>query len=127
MAQIIKIKSKRRVGAKMIEEVYKEIRDIMFKDVVDLYNRREEIHRKYVKKELVVKQVYKWYYFSELGLVNYELKSLMWNYINNDEINLEDRLNLNIEFKKFIKRQSKLKREEWEERQEEKEKEQINR
>lgn len=94
-----------------IEDIYEEIKDIMFKDVIDIYNRREEIHSKYVRKSLVVKQVYKWYFFCELSLINYEFKSLLWSYINADEMDIEDRVNLSIRYKEFIKRQSKLKRE----------------
>jgi hypothetical protein len=98
----------------MINKVYKELDDIMFEDVVDAYRMRDEIRNRYQSKDLVVRQVYKWYFFCELSIVNEGLKSLLWSYISNEEISLEIRVNLTIRYKEFIDRQSKLKREMYE-------------
>lgn len=59
----------------------KEIGEIEFDTVEELYERKEEIREKYGKLSGDIKRIYKWYYFYQLCLLDYELKSLMWDYI----------------------------------------------
>lgn len=87
-----------------MDEFLERIMEIRFADVDDLYNRRAEIHEKYMKLDLATKQIYKWYFFYELCLLRNPLKRLLWDYLNNPTMaNVE----LIFEYKLFCKKRKK--------------------
>ena len=70
----------RKKGEKM-EEIMQRIKEIEFATVEDLYEKREEIREGYKNLEEDAQRVYKWYFFYQLCLVDYDIKSAMWDYI----------------------------------------------
>lgn len=64
-----------------MEEIVQSLNDMEFQTVEELFEKKEEIRRKYQEKDKNVQRIYKWYYFYQLCLLDYELKSLMWDYI----------------------------------------------
>lgn len=64
-----------------MEEIVQSLNDMSFETFEDLYERRKEIREKFKKKDENVKKLYKWYFFYQLCILDYKLKSLMWDYI----------------------------------------------
>lgn len=57
------------------------IKEIEFATIEELYKNKKKIREGYRKLDEGSKRVYKWYYFYQLCLVDYDLKSVMWDYI----------------------------------------------
>ena len=66
---------------KSMEGLVENIRQIEFSTIEELYEKKEEIRDKYQALDYNTRRIYKWYYFYQLCLLDYELKSLMWDYI----------------------------------------------
>lgn len=64
-----------------MEGLIEIIRGAEFSTVEELYERKDEIKFKYQKMDENIQRVYKWYFFYQLCLLDYKLKSLMWDYI----------------------------------------------
>lgn len=64
-----------------MEGIIKEIQEMEFQTIEELYERKEEIREKYSKLDYNIGRIYKWYYFYQLCILDYKLKSLMWDYI----------------------------------------------
>lgn len=91
-----------------MEEFLNKISDIRFDDITELYERREEIKGKYLRLPLGYKELYKWYYFYQLCILNYGLKSAMWTYLNTEMYNSEVNLELALEYSKFLRKRDKI-------------------
>ena len=64
-----------------MEGIIENIKEMEFSTVEELYERKEEIRDKYQSLDYNTQRIYKWYYFYQLCLLDYKLKSLMWDYI----------------------------------------------
>ena len=64
-----------------MEGLIKEIREIEFLTVEELYERKDEIKGKYQQLDKNVQRVYKWYFFYQLCVLDDKLKGLLWDYI----------------------------------------------
>lgn len=91
-----------------MRECLEVINELRFDDITDLYQRREEIKEKYLKMPLDYKELYKWYYFYQLCILNYSLKSIMWTYLNNETYSSEINMDLSLEYSKFLKKKDKM-------------------
>lgn len=94
----------------MKEEFFKAIGDMRFIDMIDLYQRREKIREKYLKLSLDFKEMYKWYFFFELCIMNNGLKSAMWTYLNDESNSTSVNLDLHVEYSKYLRKRERLKR-----------------
>ena len=65
-----------------MEEALQILKEIEFDTVEDFYERKKEIQTIFKKLKPCEKRVYKWYFFFQLSIVNYDLKSAMWDYVN---------------------------------------------
>lgn len=101
-----------------MSDVYNEIYDKIFIEEKltffcfdDLYRNKEKIREKYLSLPIEIKRIYKWYFFYQLCLLNYGLKSAMWEYINYEGNNLKHHEeNIEIEIIKLEKKREKLRR-----------------
>ena len=91
-----------------MKECLKIINDIRFDDITDLFERKEEIKEKYLRMPLDYKELYKWYYFYQLCILNYSLKSIMWTYLNTESYSSEINMDLALEYSKFLKKKDKM-------------------
>lgn len=91
-----------------MRECLKIINDIRFDDITDLFERKEEIKEKYLRMSLDYKELYKWYYFYQLCILNYSLKSIMWTYLNTENYSTDINLELAMEYSKFLKKKDKM-------------------
>ena len=91
-----------------MKECLKIINDIRFDDITDLFERKEEIKEKYLRMPLDYKELYKWYYFYQLCILNYSLKSIMWTYLNTESYSTDINLELAMEYSKFLKKKDKM-------------------
>lgn len=91
-----------------MKECLKIINDIRFDDITDLFERKEEIKEKYLRMPLDYKELYKWYYFYQLCILNYSLKSIMWTYLNTESYSTDINLELAMEYSKFLKKKDKI-------------------
>ena len=91
-----------------MKECLRIINDIRFDDITDLFERKEEIKEKYLRMPLDYKELYKWYYFYQLCILNYSLKSIMWTYLNNETYSSEINMDLALEYSKFLKKKDKM-------------------
>lgn len=73
-----------------MSEFYSKIEKIMFLDIDDLFDDRENIRKEYNKLDYETKVIYKWYFYYQLCLLKNPLKSTMWDYLNN--FNVETKL-----------------------------------
>lgn len=90
-----------------MEEFYENVQNIMFKNVDDLYLRREKIRKEYLLLDYSTKQIYKWFFYYQLCMLRNPLKRLLWEYIN--EINAEAvQKELCEEYKKFCVKRHKI-------------------
>ncbi len=64
-----------------IKQIAQEIGEMEFSTIEELYEKKDFIREKYSKLDYNTGRIYKWYYFYQLCLLDYELKSLMWDYI----------------------------------------------
>lgn len=85
------------------QKFMEEIKGIRFGSIDEIYERKDEIRKRYQELEKENKEIYKWYYFYQLSLIKrVELKRLLWYYINNsEEENKEIRIELSNEYKKL--------------------------
>lgn len=91
-----------------MRECLKIINDIRFDDITDLFERKEEIKEKYLRMPLDYKELYKWYYFYQLCILNYSLKSIMWTYLNTESYSTDINLELAVEYSKFLRKKDKM-------------------
>ena len=84
-----------------MEGIIEELKEIEFTTVEELYEKKDEIRKKYKKLDKNIQRIYKWYFFYQLCLLDYKLKSLMWDYIC--EISGTE-LHLKIEYVNFKKK-----------------------
>ena len=94
------------------EELYQEKfvkNDLTFLGVDDLYRKIEIVRENYQKLDFSLQRFYKWYFFYQLCIVNYSLKSVLWTYITHKGENYEKLLqNINEEYEKFKIRKENL-------------------
>lgn len=64
-----------------MEEEIKEIEGMLFETIEEFYERREEIRNRYKEKEYKEKIIYKWYFFYQVCVLSYKMKSVMWDYV----------------------------------------------
>lgn len=64
-----------------ITQIIQNIQEMEFSTVEELYEKKDLIKEKYQELDYNTRRIYKWYYFYQLCLLDYELKSLMWDYI----------------------------------------------
>ena len=64
-----------------MEGLIDSIRGIEFDSVEGLFDRKDEIKSKFQKMDKNTQRIYKWYFFYQLCLLDYELKSLLWDYL----------------------------------------------
>lgn len=64
-----------------MEGIFEKIKEMEFSTVEELYEKKDEIKEKYQELDYNTQRIYKWYYFYQLCLLDYKLKSLMWEYI----------------------------------------------
>ncbi len=64
-----------------MEGLIDSIRGIEFDSVEGLFDRKDEIRSKFQKMDKNTQRIYKWYFFYQLCLLDYELKSLLWDYL----------------------------------------------
>jgi hypothetical protein len=64
-----------------MEGLIENIKSAEFSTVEELYERKDEIKFRYQKMDSNTQRIYKWYFFYQLCLLDYKLKSLMWDYI----------------------------------------------
>lgn len=83
-----------------MEEALRSIRKIEFDTVEELYERKKEIRERFKKLNAYEKRVYKWYFFYQLSIVNYDLKSAIWDYINEIENEKLEKYYEEFKFKK---------------------------
>lgn len=91
----------------IIKEFMEEIKDIRFVGVDDFFKRRENIRDKYKTLNNDIKEVYKWYFYHQLCLLrqkHFELKDLMWLYLNGEKVDVE----LTHQYYLFCKKRSKI-------------------
>ena len=89
-----------------MDRFLKEISDIRFTSVEELYKRRDEIRELYLWLDLSTKQIYKWYFYYQLCLVKNSFKEALWEYLNgNDSLELQSRLA--YEWKVFNRRKDR--------------------
>lgn len=77
-----------------------EINDLRFLTPDELYENKEKIRKGYSKLRQDYKEIYKWYFFTQLCLLRNPLKYLFWDYVNGRN-NL---IKLNKEYTKFCKK-----------------------
>lgn len=87
-----------------MEGLIESIRDMGFLTVEELYEKRDEIKKKYQKSDKNVQKIYKWYFFYQLCVLDDKLKSLLWDYIC-DIKGCE--LHLKIEYMNFLAKKEK--------------------
>lgn len=87
-----------------IKQIAQEIGEMEFSTVEELYEKKDFIRDKYQKLEYNTKRIYKWYYFYQLCLLDYELKSLMWDYICGIQ---EAELHLRLAYMDFKRKKEK--------------------
>lgn len=90
-----------------MNEFYKSVQEIMFKDVDDLYSRKMEIREKYALLDYPTKQIYKWFFYYQLCLLKNPLKRLLWDFINGSK-ELSMQLELPHEYKKFCDKRKRI-------------------
>ena len=64
-----------------MEGLIDSIKEIEFDSVEGLFDRKDEIRSKFQKMDKNTQRIYKWYFFYQLCLLDYELKSLLWDYL----------------------------------------------
>ena len=64
-----------------MEGFMQDIEGMEFLTVEELYEKREFIREKYKILGKNEQRVYKWYFFYQLCIVDYEFKSTMWDYV----------------------------------------------
>lgn len=64
-----------------MEGLIDSIKGIEFDSVEGLFDRKDEIRSKFQKMDKNTQRIYKWYFFYQLCLLDYELKSLLWDYL----------------------------------------------
>lgn len=64
-----------------MEGLIESIKEMEFSTVEELYDKKDEIREKYLTLDYNTARIYKWYFFYQLCLLDYKLKSLMWDYI----------------------------------------------
>lgn len=64
-----------------MEELIENIKEIEFESIEELYDKKEFIQERFKYLDESTRRIYKWYYFYQLCLLDYELKSNMWDYI----------------------------------------------
>ena len=64
-----------------MEGLIDSIQGIEFDSVEGLFDRKDEIKSKFQKMDKNTQRIYKWYFFYQLCLLDYELKSLLWDYL----------------------------------------------
>lgn len=64
-----------------MEGILKEIEEIEFQTIEELYEKKEEVRKKYKELSYGTQRIYKWYFFYQLCCADYDLKSAMWDYI----------------------------------------------
>lgn len=101
-----------------MSDIYNEIYDKIFlkEDLTffcfdDLNRNKKRIRESYLSLPIEIRRIYKWYFFYQLCLLNYGLKSAMWEYINHEGNNLKQcEENIEIEIIKLEKKREKLRR-----------------
>lgn len=66
----------------IIQEFMIEINDMRFANIDVLYKNKDLVREKMQYLNKNAKEVYKWYFFYQLCILKYPLKSAMWEYIN---------------------------------------------
>lgn len=92
----------------LIKAFIDEIRDIRFLSVDDFMKRKEFIRSKFSFLDESSKEIYKWYFYHQLCCLpqqQFELKDLMWMYVNNERVELD----LALKYKIFCQKRSKIK------------------
>lgn len=87
-----------------MEGLIESIKGLEFDSVEGLFDRKDEIKSKFQKMDKNTQRIYKWYFFYQLCLLDYELKSLLWDYIC-DIKGCE--LHLKIEYMNFLAKKEK--------------------
>lgn len=64
-----------------MEGIIQEIQEIEFSTVEELYEKKDIIREKYKKLDYNTGRIYKWYFFYQLCVLDYDFKSTMWDYI----------------------------------------------
>ena len=64
-----------------MEGLIDSIKGIEFDSVEGLFDRKDEIRSKFQQMDKNTQRIYKWYFFYQLFLLDYELKSLLWDYL----------------------------------------------
>lgn len=87
---------------KIVNIFMKEIQDIRFENIEDLYKNRNELREKYQKLDKDYKEMYKWYFFYQLCIVRtLEIKRVLWYYLNSDGNDLGLNKSIIEEYNKF--------------------------
>lgn len=89
---------------KEMEGLIESIREIEFGTIEELFENRAEIKEKFQELDKDTQRVYKWYFFYQLCLLDYSLKSLMWDYLC--DINGAE-LQLRLAYMDFKRKQAK--------------------
>lgn len=64
-----------------MEGLIDSIREMGFLTVEELYEKKDEIKKKYQKSDKNTQRIYKWYFFYQLCVLDDKLKSLLWDYL----------------------------------------------
>lgn len=87
-----------------MEGLIQSLQEIEFETIEELFENRAEIKEKFQKLDKNTQRIYKWYFFYQLCLVDYDLKSLMWDYLYDIE---GAELQLRLAYMDFKRKQAK--------------------
>lgn len=90
-----------------MNEFYKSVQGLMFRDVDDLYARKMQIREKYATLDYSTKQIYKWFFYYQLCMLRNPLKRLLWDFVCGSK-ELKMQMNLPKEYKKFCEKRKKM-------------------
>lgn len=94
------------------DDLYQEVfikQKLAFVDPEDLFKRIKDIRLTYINLPLGTKRLYKWYFFYQLSVINYDFKNACWEYIVcNDAELLYRYTNLINEYLTFQQKKKKV-------------------
>lgn len=88
----------------LIYEFMNDIEEIRFATVDDFFQKKEFIKDKFQSYDIYTKEMYKWYFFYQLCLIKYPLKSAFWDYLNGND-NLPE---VSLQYRLFCERRNKI-------------------
>lgn len=87
----------------------KNISDIRFETVEELFNKKKYIRENYQKLDRNCQEIYKWYFFAQLCVVRrLQLKRAFWYYINSDGEDFGTNKYVFDEYHKFIQEKRRI-------------------